>query len=51
MGIGPDSLQSDNGLPSLVVDAEGQIASFVATTLRVCHQLVVLTYWTLLLLS
>ena len=34
-------------LPSLVVDAEGKIARFVAITLRVCHHLVVLMYWTL----
>ena len=30
-----------------MVDAEGKIARFVAITLRVCHQLVVLMYWTL----
>ena len=46
---------SDNDQPSLAIDAKGQLARFVAKTLRVCSKLVVLTYWSsgqrLLLLS
>ena len=34
---------SDDDLSSLAVDAEGQMARFVAKTLRVCSGLVVLT--------
>ena len=33
-------------LSSLAVDTEGQMARFVAKTLRVCSKLVVITYWT-----
>ena len=36
----------DNDLSSLTVDAEGQMARFVAKTLQVCSGLVVVTYWT-----
>ena len=49
------SYSSDDDLSSLAVDAEGQMAGFVAKTLRVCSGLVLLMYWTwgqrLLLLS
>ena len=37
---------SDDDLSSLVVDAEGQMARFVAKTLRVGSVLVILTYCT-----
>ena len=35
---------SGDDLSSLVVDVEGQMAKFVAETLRVCRGLVLLTY-------
>ena len=48
MGICPIHFEATIAyLPSLVVDAEGKIARFVAITSRVCHHLVVLMYWTL----
>ena len=37
---------SDDDPWSLAVDAEGQIATFVTKTLRVCSRLVVLMYCT-----
>ena len=40
------SYSSDDDPSSLAVDAEGQMARFVTKTLRVCSQLVVLTYCT-----
>ena len=42
---------SDDDLSSLAVDAEGQMARFVAKTLRVGSVLVILTYCTFVLLS
>ena len=44
-GEANELLECDD-LSSLAVDAEGQMATFVAETLRVCRGLVLLTYWT-----
>ena len=41
------SYSSDDDLSFLAVDAEHQMAKFLAKTLRVCGGLVVLTYCTL----
>ena len=41
------SYSSNDDLSSLVVDAEGQMARFVAKILTVSSRLVILMYWTL----
>ena len=42
--LGAGATGSDDDLSSLAVDVEGQMARFVAKTLRVCGRLVVLTH-------